>query len=115
MVSRQSPADGGAGADGDSSLPSVSTDGRYVAFNSSASNLSDADTENTHDIFVRDMETGAMTLATQGELDAADGGDSIDPFLSRDGTYVSFQSHRDDLSVEDNDDFIDVFRVQLLP
>src|SRR4051794_27035867 len=42
-----------------SSQAVMSADGRYVAFYSSASNLVPGDTNNTPDVFVKDLQTGA--------------------------------------------------------
>jgi Tol biopolymer transport system component len=51
----------GVEGDGSSFYPSISADGRYVAFTSSATNLVAGDTNGTWDVFVRDRETGATT------------------------------------------------------
>ena len=52
---------GGAGADDVSSFPAVSPDGRYVAFQSSADNLSTADDNAVRNIYVRDMQSSTTT------------------------------------------------------
>jgi len=44
--------------------PSISADGRYVAFYSFASNLVTGDTNQTADVFVRDMQTGVTELVS---------------------------------------------------
>jgi len=44
--------------------PSISADGRYVAFRSNASNLVADDTNGTYDVFVKDLQTGAITRAS---------------------------------------------------
>ena len=46
-------------ADGDSTSPSISADGRYIAFVSSATNLVDGDNNGVADVFVRDTCNGA--------------------------------------------------------
>jgi hypothetical protein len=51
----------GAQGNGDSFNPSISADGRYVAFESLASNLVPGDTNGTQDVFVRDLLTGTIT------------------------------------------------------
>jgi Tol biopolymer transport system component len=112
LVSRQSAADGGAGANDWSAEPAVSGDGRYVAFISLAGNLSDADLNPRWDVFVRDMKTGTTELVSRQS--AADGGaggdgDSYRPALSSDGRYIAFKSDADNLSAADNDDVADVF------
>src|SRR5207245_1011295 len=56
---RVSVASDGSEGDGPSSLPAVSTGGRFVAFLSSASNLVAGDTNSAEDAFVRDTCVGA--------------------------------------------------------
>ncbi len=48
---------------------SISADGRYVAFISYASNLVPGDTNGISDVFVRDLQTGALTRVSTGEND----------------------------------------------
>ena len=112
LVSRQSAADGGAGADADSGSPSISADGRYVAFESGANNLSDEDIEGVQDIFVRDTQANTTTLVSRQS--AADGGAgamdrSEQPSISAEGRYVAFQSDADNLSTDDDNSFENVF------
>ena len=42
----------------DSDCPAISADGRFVAFNSDATNLVPGDTNGARDVFVRDRQTG---------------------------------------------------------
>src|SRR5688572_12835002 len=55
----------GAPANAESQGPSVSDDGRFVAFVSLASNLDPADGDDTIDVFVRDVVTGTTTLVSR--------------------------------------------------
>jgi Tol biopolymer transport system component len=92
----------GAAANGDSSNPSISADGRYVAFESYASNLGPADNGTVPDVFVRDLRSGRVFLASRG----ADGGPaanapSADPSISSDGRFVAFDSRGSNLSPAD--------------
>ncbi len=64
QVIRISVSSAGTQADGPSSHPSVSGNGRYVAFQSDATNLVAGDTNGTTDIFVRDLVTNVTTLAS---------------------------------------------------
>ena len=68
LVSR---ADGLAGAGGNdaSAQASVSADGRFVAFHSSANNLSTGDNDDFVNVFVRDTEANTTTLASQANGD----------------------------------------------
>ena len=50
-----SVSSGGGQANGNSLYPAISGDGRYIAFQSSASNLVSGDTNRGNDVFVRDM------------------------------------------------------------
>ena len=64
LVSRASGADG-AKANGLTTATALSADGRFAAFRSQASNLDPADTDTIWDMFVRDLQTGALTLVSR--------------------------------------------------
>lgn len=93
LVSR-APGVAGAGADRGSTSPSISADGRYVAFASAARNLSNEDRAATRDVYRRDMRTGAVALVSRadGAAGAAANGDSFEAAISADGRYVAFGS-----------------------
>src|SRR6266545_3958258 len=61
-------ADGAGGGDDNSVGPSVSADGRYVAFQSAAGNLALNDTNGLSDVFLRDVVNGTTALVSR-ELD----------------------------------------------
>jgi hypothetical protein len=65
--------------------------GRYVAFQSHLSGGAN-DTNNAVDIYVRDIETGAITLVSASSTGVAGNGDSMFPDISPDGRYVAFLS-----------------------
>ena len=112
LVSRQSAVDGGAGADGVSNVASVSADGRYVAFDSTADNLSTADNNNVYNVFVRDLLTNTTILVSRRSAvdgGAAADGDADDPSISASGRYVAFYSDADNLSAVDNNNVANVF------
>ena len=82
----------GQSANGSSASVSISQDGRFVVFQSSASNLVDGDTNGVADVFVAEVATGKIqrvSLTAGG--DQADG-DSVFPQISSDGTVIVFQS-----------------------
>ena len=87
----------------------VSGDNRYVAFVSDASNLAQNDTNLAKDVFVRDLQTGAVervSVASDGEQG---NGDSTQPAISADGRYVAFTSAAANLVDGDQNDHLDVF------
>jgi Tol biopolymer transport system component len=99
---------GGVPGNGESREPSISADGRYVAFNSSASNLVAGDTNTSLDVFVRDLKTGRTTLISAGRTGPADG-DSWEPEISADGRHVAFTSSATNLVAGDTNATQDVF------
>jgi Tol biopolymer transport system component len=72
--------------------PSISADGRYVAFHSEATNLVEGDTNGVTDIFVHDGVTGMTTLVSVSSDGTQGNGGSLFPAISADGRYVVFQS-----------------------
>jgi Tol biopolymer transport system component len=90
---RVSVSSNGTQANGFSSGPSISLDGRYVTFHSAASNLVAGDTNNAEDVFLHDR----VARITERISVAADGGqattDSYGPSVSADGRYVAFLSY----------------------
>ena len=79
--------------------PALSADGRYVAFQSSATNLVDVtDNNGSTDVFVRDLRTGKTTLVSVNKSgNAAANRGSSSPSISADGRYVAFDSSATDL------------------
>lgn len=86
------------GADGWSFDPSISADGRYVAFTSGADNLVAGDANNVQDVFVLDLQAGTTTLVSANYAGTGSGtGPSYSPTISTDGRYVLFRSKAYDL------------------
>jgi Tol biopolymer transport system component len=110
LVSRATGPTGAAG-DGASNDPSISEDGRYVAFKSASANLSGEDIDPVEDVFVRDLVAGTTTLVSRATGAAGAAGDaaSEQPSISDDGRYVSFMSAATNLSTEDADPVVDIF------
>lgn len=72
---------------------SISGDGRYVVFASTAANLTPADTDALQDVFRKDLTTGAVTLVSVNSAGAkANAAVFGDPDVSGDGNRVSFGS-----------------------
>jgi Tol biopolymer transport system component len=101
----------GDGAEGNASSfkPSISMDGRFVAFYSGASNLVAGDTNGTHDVFVHDRESGATTRVSVGTGGTQASENSVDPSLSGDGRFVAFQSDAPNLVIGDSNMAHDIF------
>ncbi|TCM39609.1 S8 family serine peptidase [Kribbella sp. VKM Ac-2568] len=99
----------GEPADNMSSPPSFTADGRYVVFNSDATNLVPGDTNGQTDIFLRDRQTGVTKLLSVA-LDGANGnGGSREQSISADGRYVTFVSDATNLVTDDVADQRDMF------
>lgn len=105
MVSKR----GGTLANGHSFNPSLSADGRYISFESNASNLVDGDTNNRADIFVYDRVTGQLSLVSVGSGGSQGNYDSYDARISADGRFVVFESRATNLVPGDANDWEDTF------
>jgi len=103
---RVSVSAGGAQGNDDSYDPSISADGRYVAFSSRASNLVSGDTNGTSDIFVYDLQTNSIQRAPAGVNGTLY---SYAPSISADGRYVAFESSATNLVSGDTNDKSDIF------
>lgn len=93
----------------DSFSPSISADGRYVVFLSSADNLVDEDNNGYRDVFIFDREAGDVTRISMGYDGSEANGDSSDAHISNDGRFVTFVSEATNLVKDDNNGFGDVF------
>jgi len=100
-----------AEAEGNSSscYPSISADGRHVAFHSWASNLVAGDNNGVGDVFVRDRLTGDTERVSVSSAEAEGSGSSCYPSISADGRYVAFQSNASNLVEGDSNGVPDVF------
>ena len=99
----------GLQANGNSVNASISADGRYVAFASDATNLSDGDTNGLRDVFVYDRETGVIARASVSTSGAQGNGGSFRPAISADGRYVAFESDASNLVDGDINGVTDIF------
>ena len=89
----------GFAATGISSDPSISGDGRYVVFSSTAPDFISRDTNNCRDVFVRDLKLRTTTLVSKDIPGTGEGnGDSYSPTISADGRYVLYFSVANNLS-----------------
>ena len=99
----------GAQGNGASSVPSISADGRYVAFLSNASNLVTGDTNGVTDVFVHDRTTGATERASVATGGAQSDGGCGYVAISPDGRFVAIGSVATNLVVGDTNGTGDVF------
>jgi uncharacterized repeat protein (TIGR01451 family) len=82
----------GTASNGEALVPSVSQDGTMVAFFSTATNLHPADTDPGPDVYVKNLRTGAVILASRAASGAKGNGESRSPAISADGSRVAFVS-----------------------
>jgi uncharacterized repeat protein (TIGR01451 family) len=108
-------AAGTGSGNGGSDYPTVSDDGRYVAFESFATDLSPADSNDYYDIYARDRQTGSNILCSP-HLGGASGGnaDSYYALITANGRYVAFLSDSSDLVAGDTNNATDVFVFDLV-
>jgi Tol biopolymer transport system component len=86
--------------------PSLSADGTKVAFATSVANLDPRDTDTNFDVYVKDLTTGELTLASTSEAGVKANGGVGAARLSGDGTKVAFGGQATNLHPNDvtNDD-----------
>ena len=95
-------------ADSNSSRPAISADGRYVVFQSRATNLGIENPDFYSNIYLRDRQTGETKLISEASETSADG-DSSNPTISGDGSVIAFDSGATKLVEGDTNDAWDVF------
>ncbi len=92
---------------------SISDNGRYVAFSSSATNMVSGDTNGFSDIFVRDRVAGTterVSIASDGTEASGDSyNGSFETSISGDGRYVAFVSEANNLEPNDTNEVADLF------
>ena len=108
-TTRVSVASDGAEGNGSSQACAISSDGRFVAFDSQATNLVPGDANGRFDVFVHDRVTGTTTRVSVGSDGTQGNGDSLRPFISADGRYVAFDSTASNLVAGDTNGVQDIF------
>jgi Tol biopolymer transport system component len=108
-VERVSIATGGAQANESSTSPSISADGRYVAFVSRATNLDAKDTTSVEDIYVRDRVANTTTLVSVSVDNTGSDQASLTPHISASGTRIVFASTATRLVDNDTNAVMDIF------
>ena len=111
-TTRISVDNNGNGGNASSSNPSISADGRYVAFDSWADNLVSGDNNDYRDVFVLERQTGTVARVSIDSNGNEGNGISTEPSVSADGRYVVFYSLADNLVPNDTNAAPDVFVVE---
>ncbi|MFN4261788.1 MAG: PKD domain-containing protein, partial [Gemmataceae bacterium] len=99
----------GGFANGKSDKPVFSPDGRYIAFQSDASNLVAGDTNGQKDVFLFEIDTGIITRVSVTASGVEGNGKSDNAVFSPDSRYVAFQSDASNFATVDNNNASDVF------
>ena len=99
----------GRQVNGPSSVAAISSDGRFVAFESDATNLVPGDTNGLTDVFVHDLVTGTTTRVSVDSQGRQANGPSRNPAISGDGRFVAFESDATNLVPGDTNGLTDIF------
>lgn len=108
-IERVSVDSTGLEADGDSTDPSISADGRIVAFQSAATNLDALDTNLRLDIYVRDRVLGTTTRVSTDSAGLEGNHDATRADVAPNGQVVAFQSRASNLVPNDANNKADAF------
>ena len=111
ITTRVSVSSAGVEANHDSFSPSISDDGRFVAFRSNASNLVAGDGNARQDIFVHDRMSGTTVRVSMPDGGGEADGHSDLPAISGDGQWIVFESDATNLVPADTNRSRDIFRV----
>jgi hypothetical protein len=106
---RESVAAAGAQLNDESAYPSISSNGRYVAFASKATNAVAGDTNGVQDVFVRDRSLGTIKRVSVATGGAQSNSLSDSPKISGDGSYIAYRSFATNLVAGDTNSQWDVF------
>jgi Tol biopolymer transport system component len=109
VTRRVSVTDAWVQGNNDSATPTISDDGRYVAFTSWATNLVRGDTNRRLDVFVRDRKAGTTRRASVSSAEVQARGNSLAPAISGNGRYLAFESAASNLVDNDTNNRRDVF------
>ncbi len=96
-------------ANADCLFPSISFDGRFVAFHSRATNLVPGDTNGVNDIYVHDTQTRNTTRVSLSTMAIQGKSDSLNASISSDGRFIAFESKSENLVFGDTNGEMDVF------
>jgi Tol biopolymer transport system component len=108
-TTRVSVHSNGTGGNRASEVPTISADGRYVVFQSSATNLVSGDTNSEPDVFMRDTLLATTTLVSVDSNGIQGNHGSFGATISSDGMAIAFTSWSTNLVAGDSNDSYDVF------
>jgi Tol biopolymer transport system component len=108
-VERLSIDEAGDGGDGGSGAPTITANGRYVVFDSGATDLVALDGNGDTDVFLANRKLGTLRRVSVDSAGAEVDGPSTDGVVSSNGRYVAFQSDSEDLAAGDDNEDTDVF------
>jgi uncharacterized repeat protein (TIGR03803 family) len=109
VTTRVSVTTGGAQAAQGGTVPAISLDGRYVAFESADLNLAAGGAFGVTRVFLHDRQTGQTTVVSIASTGGTVSGDSRRPALSADARYVAFDSGASNLVTGDSNGVRDLF------
>jgi Tol biopolymer transport system component len=109
VTERVSVSSSGSGGNDTSRRPSISSDGRYVAFSSLARNFVPGDSNGVEDVFVHNRQTGVTERVSVSSSGAEGDGKSYVPSISDDGRFVAFHSNADNLVPQDPNRYGEIF------
>ncbi|HET7844791.1 MAG TPA: hypothetical protein VFL14_11610, partial [Xanthomonadales bacterium] len=104
---------GNTAANGDSGKPRITDDGRFVFFESNASNLVAGDTNGVKDVFVADLGSSTIRRMSVSSTGTQGNGESSNPNIPCDGAWLTFQSLASNLIAGDTNGQPDVFIVNM--
>jgi len=104
----------GQQSNGQSTKPRLSSDGRYIIFTSSATNLVQTDTNSKDDVFICEVQTGTIILGSKSVTGLGANGHSNNGCLSADGRYAAFESLASNIALDDTNAVSDIFVFDVL-
>ncbi|MFK8112089.1 MAG: S8 family serine peptidase [Rubripirellula sp.] len=99
----------GIQADSASGSPSISADGKFVAFDSTATNLVAGDTNAVGDIFLYNRELNSIERVTLVGANVEANGSSRTPSVNADGNFVAFSTAATNFAIDDANGFRDIY------
>jgi hypothetical protein len=109
QVERVSVASDGTEGNGFSGFSDISANGRYVTYNSDASNLVPDDTNGTTDVFVFNRKTDTTERISVASDGTEGNGPSGSAAISANGRFVTYQSGASNLVLDDTNNAFDIF------